>query len=81
MIFKKEKCPICNYNLNNCQCRFGGSAHPDRNKEREVVLDHLYLLSKRQIKHIINLQKYWQTSYGDEERTKILAKLKNSKEH
>lgn len=80
MIFKKEKCPICNYHLNYCQCQFGGSAHPDRNKKREVVLDHLHLLSKRQIKHIINLQRYWQVSYGDEERTKILANLQNSKE-
>ena len=80
MIFKKEKCPICDYYLNYCQCRFGGSAHPDRSKRREVVLDHLHLLSKRQIKHIINLQRYWQVSYGDEERTKILANLQNSKE-
>ncbi len=57
MIFKKEKCPICDYYLNYCQCRFGGSAHPDRSKRREVVLDHLHLLSKRQIKHIVKLQR------------------------
>lgn len=76
MIFKKEKCPICNYNLNYCQCKFGGSAHPDRSKNIDVVLDHLYLLSKRQIKHIIELQRYWQISYMDEEKTEILKNLK-----
>ena len=80
MFFKKEKCPICNYNLNYCQCRFGGSAHPDRSKRREVVLDHLHLLSKRQIEHIIKLERCWQVSYGDEERTKILADFQKIKE-
>lgn len=73
---KKERCPICDYDLNLCQCRYGGSAHPDRSKRRDVVLDHLYLFSKRQIKHIIKLEKYWQISYGDEERTKILSDLR-----
>lgn len=78
MLFKIENCPICNYQLTNCQCRFGGSAHPNRSKQREVVLDHLHLLSKRQLKHIINLEKYWQVSYGDDERTAILEKLKEN---
>lgn len=71
-------CPICNYPISNCQCRFGGSAHPDRHKRRQVVLDHLYLLSDEQIKHIIELEKYWQISYGDEERTKILNNIANA---
>lgn len=75
MQFWKEKCPICGYELKHCQCRYGGSAHPDRNIERQVVLDHLYLFSKRQLKHIIELERYWQTSYGDNRRTEILAKL------
>ena len=46
-------CPICGYHLTQCQCRYGGSAHPDRSKKREVVLDHLYLLSEEQLRHII----------------------------
>ena len=25
----KEKCPICDYDIERCQCRFVGSAHPD----------------------------------------------------
>lgn len=63
-----EKCPVCKYDISMCQCMFGGSAHPDRSKRREVVIDHLYLLSPKQIEHIINLQQRWQTSYGDEEK-------------
>ena len=49
-----ELCPICGYELSkNCQCLFGGTAHPDRNLRREVILDHLYLFSPKQIQHII----------------------------
>lgn len=78
IVFEKseEKCPICKYEFRMCQCRFGGSAHPDRSKRREVVLDHLYLLSPKQLEHVVNLEKQWQTSYGDEERTKIYEDLK-----
>lgn len=87
MFFKKEKCPICDYYIkpnrkypaSSCQCRFGGSTHPDRSKNQEVVLEHLHLLSKKQIKHIIGLEKYWQISYGDEERTTLLVKLEENK--
>lgn len=69
------KCPICNYDIEHCQCRFGGSAHPDRSKRRQVVLDHLYLFSAEQIEHILELEKYWHTSYGDEERSQIREDL------
>lgn len=71
----KTKCPICGYDLDDCQCYFGGSAHPDRSKRREVVQDHLYLLSDKQLAHLIKLQAFWQTSYGDEEKSKILNAL------
>lgn len=71
----RDYCPICNYEFEYCQCRFGGSAHPDRSKRRQVVLDHLYLLSDEQIKHIIKLESQLQVSYGDDERTKILKEL------
>lgn len=69
------KCPICNYDIKHCQCRFGGSAHPDRSKRKNVVLDHLYLFSKEQVEHILKLEKYWQTSYGDEECSQIREDL------
>ena len=75
-LFKKEKCPICNYELCRCQCKFGGSAHPDRSKRRDVVFDHLYLFSKKQIKHLISLERHWQISYGDEEKEDIRNALK-----
>lgn len=70
-----NKCPICRYDSGYCQCRFGGSAHPDRSKRRTVVLDHLYLFSEEQINHIVNLEKSWQTSYGDTELDEILKEL------
>lgn len=70
------KCPICQYRITDCQCRFSGSAHPDNSKRREVVLDHLYLLSNEQIKHIQNLQSFWQTSYSDESMNEIVKELK-----
>lgn len=38
-----DKCPICNNPINMCQCKFGGSAHPDRGNRIEVVVDHLFL--------------------------------------
>ena len=72
----QNKCPICKYTIDHCQCLFGGNAHPNRNKEREVVLDHLYLLSEAQLRHVIKLEKHWRMSYIDFERTAILEDLK-----
>lgn len=68
-------CPICKYEISKCQCRFAGSAHPDRSKRIQVVLDHLYLFSSKQVEHIIDLEKWWRISYGDIERTEILEEL------
>ncbi|MBS6883913.1 MAG: hypothetical protein KH195_11740 [Clostridiaceae bacterium] len=71
----KEKCPICDYDIEHCQCRFGGSAHPDWSKRRAVAKDHLYLFSDKQVRHIIELERYWRTSYLDEEKEKIREEL------
>lgn len=71
----KEKCPICAYDIEHCQCCFGGSAHPDRSKREAVVRDHLYLFSDEQVKHIIELERYWRISYLDEEKEKIREEL------
>ena len=70
-----EKCPICEYKISGCQCLYSGSAHPDRHDKRRVVLDHLYMLSTEQVKHIISLEKHWQISYADEILNGILKKL------
>lgn len=73
------KCPICNYEIGatpGCQCLYGGSCHPNRSKRRDVVLDHLYLLSDEQIKHIVELEKYWQISYSDDEKEAVVDELK-----
>lgn len=72
----KNACPICDYVFKHCQCRFAGTAHPDRSKRREVVLHHLYLLSKEQLEHVIEMERFWQIDYGDKERRDILRTLK-----
>ena len=74
----KEKCPICNYEIEHCQCYFSGSAHPNRDKRTEVVKDHLYLLSPKQIEHVIELEKFWRTSYLDEEKEQIRKELEET---
>lgn len=70
-----DKCPICNYRIDMCQCRYGGSCHPDRSKRRAVVLDHLYMFSQEQIAHIANIQRQCQVSYPDKEREVIRKEL------
>lgn len=77
---KNVKCPICKYQIGMCQCCFGGTAHPNRSKRREVVLHHLYLLTEEQVKHVIDLERGWQISYVDPEREKILKELTNEHE-
>nr|DAH22127.1 MAG TPA: zinc-ribbon domain protein [Caudoviricetes sp.] len=77
----KTRCPICNYELGMCQCLFAGNGHPNREKIREVVLDHLYLFTDEQIKHIQYLEKYWNTSYTDEEKEEIKRKLKEGRRY
>lgn len=72
-----SKCPICNYKLNNCQCRFGGSSHSDRSKREKVVIDHLYLFSEEVIKHIIELERFWKISYTDESLDDIRNEIEN----
>lgn len=70
-----DKCPICNYRIDMCQCRYRGSCHPDRTKRREVVLDHLYMFSHEQIAHIANNQRQCPVSYADEEKEAIRKEL------
>ena len=71
-------CPVCGYDFEKCQCMFSGSCHPDRSKKREVVLDHLYLLTPEQIQHLANLQKLKQISYTDPEKEEFLRKLEET---
>ncbi|MFA5448888.1 MAG: hypothetical protein WC292_00380 [Clostridia bacterium] len=70
-----KECPICECPFKFCQCIFSGSTHPDRHLQTEVVEQHLYLLNKKQIKHLMYLQKYWRISYSDKERKQIYLKL------
>ena len=72
-----EICPICKYKIEYCQCLFGGDAHPIRSKIREVVKDHLYLLSDEQLKHVIFLEKQWRICYADEEMNDMVKELEH----
>ena len=72
----REKCPICEYELQECQCIFGGSAHPDRSRRKRIVKDHLELLSPKQIGHLIQLEELWNTSYGDPKDKEEFERLK-----
>lgn len=73
---KRDNCPICDYPFKYCQCLFAGNTHPDREKRKQVVKDHLYLLSKHQIRHLAKLESWWATSYDDYEKNVILEELK-----
>lgn len=73
---KGDMCPICGYLLDECQCIYAGSCHPDRSKREDVVLHHLYLLNERQLRHVINLQAFKRASYAkDDERNAIIKDL------
>ena len=73
----KEKCPICEYEFEYCQCCFGGEGHPDRHKRAKVVADHIYLLTDKQVEHLKKVQRRWSISYSDEEMSQILNELKS----
>lgn len=71
-----EKCPICEYEMHECQCIFSGSAHPDKSRRIRIVKDHLELLSQKQVGHLIQLEEWWQTSYGDQADVDEYKRLK-----
>lgn len=75
-MLKPNYCPICDYPFVMCQCRFGGNAHPDRSKRQEVVQDHLYLLNRDQLAHLVFIQRWWEVRYDDPEKMDILKELK-----
>jgi len=68
-------CPICEYDISCCQCLFGGTAHPDRSMREQAVKDHLQYLSEEQVKHIIYLERNWNTS-GIGEYQDVVDELK-----
>lgn len=71
-------CPICKYTFDHCQCRVGGNAHPDIWRRSMVVKDHLYLLTPTQLQHVVNLEKYWETSYEIDDMNEIVEELKEA---
>lgn len=77
-MFDKDCCPICGYKFDMCQCRFSGSAHPDRQKRQRVIFDHLYLLNPSQVQHVIDLQRSLGISYGDPEMEYICKEMEKT---
>lgn len=76
MRYLKEKCPICDYEIKECQCRFAGSCHPNRDKRRQFVIDHLYFFSEEQVKHVVELQRFWEIDYADDDMHRMLMEFK-----
>lgn len=70
-----DKCPICEHRLDQCQCYFVRNARQYQNKRRQVVLDHLYLLSLSQLIHVTELERKWNISYADPELNAIFDKM------
>lgn len=75
-MLKPGCCPVCGYKFHMCQCRFSGSAHPDRSERITVISDHLYLLTPSQLAHFIGLQRHWEISYDDPEKMDIYKEMK-----
>lgn len=71
-----EKCPICEYEIQECQCIFMGSAHPDRSRRKRIVKDHLEMLSPKQVGHIIALEAFWGTSYLNDDDDREFERFK-----
>ena len=71
-----EKCPICEYDIKDCQCLFSGSSHPSRYIRKVIVKDHLEMLSQIQLEHVVYLESMWRISYGNEEDQKEFERFK-----
>ena len=70
-------CPICQFSIDRCQCLVGGTGYHDRSKRIRVVLDHLYMFTDKQIKHIVDLEREWCSEYADKELNQILKQIEN----
>ena len=71
-----ERCPICEYEMQECQCIYSGSAHPDRSRRTRIVKDHLEMLSPKQVGHLITLEAFWRTSYRDDDDAREFERFK-----
>lgn len=78
-LIKPDECPICHYKFKECQCMYSGDAHPDRQKNLKVVLEHLYMLNHEQLFHVIGLLAKMQISYSDKNEGAILSQIDESK--
>lgn len=75
-VIDPDCCPICGYRFDICKCDLPGSSHPYRAKRQKVVLEHLYLLTPKQLQWIVQLQKKWSMDYKDPELHNFFEELK-----
>ena len=72
-----ERCPICDYPLRYCECANKSVLSKKEEINLQVATDHLYLLSERQIRHLIEIERIWDIWYSDE-RQEILERRINN---
>lgn len=68
-------CPICGYEFKECKCDQPGMYHAKRADRQRVVLDHLYLLTPKQLDWIVKLESKWKMRYSDDRLTDILNEM------
>lgn len=75
----EERCPICNMPLRYCECANKSELSEDEEAAFQVALEHLYLLSEEQIRHLIEIERVWEIGYTDN-REMFVESLKKEAE-
>lgn len=71
----EERCPICDMPLRYCECANKSILSEEEQRCLQVALEHLYLLSTEQIRHLIEIERVWEIGYTDN-REKIVEQLR-----
>lgn len=71
----EERCPICDMPLRYCECANKSVLSEDEEAAFQVALEHLYLLSEAQRKHLIEIERVWEIGYTDR-REDVVERLK-----
>lgn len=75
----EERCPICNMPLRYCECANKSILSEEEQRCLQVALEHLYLLSTEQMRHLIEIERVWEIGYTDN-REDIVERLKEQAE-
>lgn len=74
IIDKHELCPMCGYPIEECECKKYSEYYKNSDNEL-VVAEHLYLLSGKQLSHLVGLERFWDKHYTDSETNKLTQNL------